>query len=340
MKKVVCFGELMLRLNPSGYLRIVQADALNISFAGGEANVAVSLANFGMESYFVSKLPRTVLGEAARNSLRRYGVQTKDILWGGPRIGVYFVEKGASQRASNVIYDRAGSSVQLSKRDEYDWNSILEGADWFYFTGITPALGGALPDICIDALEACKRKGVKVGCDLNYRKKLWSAEAACRTMSKMMPYVDVLIANESDAYDVFGIKAHSTDLEKGILDKLAYAEVARSLSEKFGISTVAITLRTSISASVNRWAGMMHKDGVDYYSPEYTINIVDRIGGGDSFGAGLIYSLSKECSPQRTIDFAVAASCLKHSIENDFNLVSEEEVMSLVSGNASGRVLR
>lgn len=337
---VVCFGEIMMRLNPSGYNRIVQTEGFEISFAGGEANVAVSLANFGLKSRFVTKLPRNELGEAARNAIRRYGVNTDSIVWGGPRLGVYYVEKGVSQRPSKVIYDRAGSSIQLADKSDFDWDEILEGARLFHFTGITPALGESLPAICMDALQGCKKKGITVSCDLNYRKKLWGKELAKSTMSEFMPYIDLLIANESDAEDVFGIRADASDVENGVLNKSAYEGVARQLADKFGIKKVAITLRTSISASVNRWAGMLYESGKAYYSPEYTIQIVDRVGGGDSFGAGLIYALANGYSCQETINFAVAASCLKHTIEHDFNLVSVDEVKALAAGNVSGRVQR
>lgn len=337
---LVCFGEIMMRLNPHGYERLIQSDSFEVSFAGGEANVAVSLANFGLHTRFVTKLPQNELGEAARNSMRQYGVDANKIVWGGPRLGVYFVEKGASQRPSKVIYDRAGSSIQLARRSDFDWNEILDGVGWFHFTGITPALGGELPEICQDALKVCRERGITVSCDLNYRKKLWDSKTAESVMTKLMPFVDVLIANESDAEDVFGIKATDTEVNKGILDKAAYESVARQLAARFEIKTVAITLRTSISASVNNWAGMLYKDGKAYFSPEYTIQIVDRVGGGDSFGAGLIYSLAEGCDPQKAINFAVAASCLKHTIEHDFNLVSVQEVESLAAGNATGRVQR
>lgn len=337
---VVCFGEIMMRLNPPGFERFVQTEEFEISYAGGEANVAVSLANYGLDAAFVTKLPEHELGQAARNAVRRYGVRTEDIVWGGPRLGVYFVEKGASQRASKVIYDRAGSSIALAKRADFDWEKILDGATWFHFTGITPALGGECPEICLDALEVCKRKGITVSCDLNYRKKLWTSERAKVVMSKLVPYVDVLIANEADAADVFGITAEGTSVDAGVVDKAAYESVARQLVERFGVKKVAITLRTSLSASVNKWAGMLYDGNVAYFSHEYTIQIVDRVGGGDSFGGGLIYALSQHYSNQEAIDFAVAASCLKHSIEHDFNLVSVDEVRSLAAGNASGRVQR
>lgn len=339
-KCVICFGEIMMRLNPPGFERIRQTDSLDVSFAGGEANVAVSLANYGIHSSFVTKLPKNEIGESARDAIRKFGTATDDIVWGGPRLGVYYVEKGASQRPSKVIYDRAGSSIQLAKRDEFDWEHILDDAAWFHFTGITPALGGDLPEICLDALKVCKANNINVSCDLNYRSKLWSREKANRVMSQLMPYVDVLIANESDAEDVFGIKASGSNVECGVVNKSAYAEVAKCLAERFGIKAVAITLRTSLSASINKWAGMLYESGQAYFSPEYTIQIVDRVGGGDSFGAGLIYALLNGYDAQKVIDFAVAASCLKHTIEHDFNLVSVEEVEALAAGNATGRVQR
>jgi len=340
--KVVTFGEIMMRLNPEGYLRFIQADRFEASYAGGEANVAVSLANYGMDASFVTKLPENPLGEAARNAVRHFGVDTSCIVWGGPRLGLYFVEKGASQRASKVVYDRAGSSIALARRRDFDWNSILKGAKWFHFTGITPALGGELPAICLDALKVCKAKGITVSCDLNYRAKLWSREEAGRTMAKLAKYVDVMIANEADAADVFGIKAADTDVDSGKLAKEGYVSVAKQLVRRFGCGKVAITLRTSLSAFDNKWAGMMYdaKSGKAFFSTEYTIHIVDRVGGGDSFGGGLIYALSTGRKPQEAIDFAVAASCLKHSIEHDFNMVSVKEVEALAAGNASGRVQR
>lgn len=340
MKKVVTFGEIMLRLNPNGYQRFVQADSFDASYAGGEANVAVSLANYGCDAAFVSKVPSHEIGQCAVNALRRYGVDTSKMVRGGERLGIYFLEKGASQRASKVIYDRAGSSIATAVSSDFDWDSIFDGADWFHFTGITPALGGNMPEICLEACKAAKAKGVKISCDLNYRKKLWSKQKAGEVMATLMPYIDVCIANEEDASDVFGISAKNTEINAGKLDKEGYISVAQQLNERFGIPHVAITLRTSISASVNKWAGMLYTDGNAYFSPEYTINIVDRVGGGDSFGGGLIYSFLEEKNPQDIINFAVAASCLKHTVEGDFNLCSVPEVEALVGGNASGRVQR
>ena len=332
----------MMRLNPEGFRRFVQADRFEASYAGGEANVAVSLANYGQDASFVTKLPSNPLGEAARNAVRQFGVDTSSIVWGGPRLGIYFVEKGASQRPSKVVYDRAASSIALAKRGDFDWAKILKGAKWFHFTGITPALGGELPEICLDALKVCKAKKITVSCDLNYRGKLWTKEAAGKCMAKLVPFVDVLIANEADAADVFGIKAKGSDVESGRLDKAGYVSVAEQLVKRFGVKKVAITLRTSISASRNLWAGMLYdaKTKKACFSAEHDILIVDRVGGGDSFGGGLIHALATGKGQQAAIDFAVAASCLKHSIEHDFNLVSVAEVESLAAGNASGRVQR
>ena len=340
MGRFVTFGEIMMRLNPEGYNRFVQAERFEASFAGGEANVAVSLANYGLEASFVTKLPVNPLGEAARNAVRRFGVDTGDIVWGGERLGLYFVEKGASQRSSKVIYDRAGSSIALAGRNDFDWPKIFKDAEWFHFTGITPALGGELAGICLDALEYCKAHGVTVSCDLNYRGKLWTREEAGRCMARLVPYVDVLIANEADAADVFGIAAEDSDVESGKLNKQGYVSVARRLAERFGCKKVAITLRTSLSASRNLWSGMLYSEGKAYFAQEYDLQIVDRVGGGDSFGGGLICALGTGRDDQSAIDFAVAASALKHSIEHDFNLVSVAEVEALAAGNGTGRVQR
>lgn len=340
MKKVITFGEIMMRLNPEGYRRFVQADRFEASYAGGEANVAVGLAQFGMDAAFVSKVPAHEIGQCAVNELRRFGVDTSLILRGGDRLGLYYVEKGASQRASKVIYDRAGSAIAKAAVSEFDWDAIFENASWFHWTGITPALGGELPDICLEACKAAKAHGVTISCDLNFRKKLWTSAQANAVMSKLMPYVDVCIANEEDAKDVFGIAASGTDIAAGKLSREGYRSVAEQLCARFGFKAVAITLRGSISASDNDWAAMLYTGGEAYFSPTYHIRIVDRVGGGDSFGAGLIYAMLNGKSPQDTVNFAVAASCLKHSIEHDFDLVSVSEVEALAAGNASGRVQR
>ena len=340
MKRVITFGEIMLRLNPEGSLRFVQAEKFEASYAGGEANVAVSLANYGMDAAFVSKVPAHAIGQCAVNALRHFGVDTKNMVRGGDRLGAYYVEKGASQRPSKVIYDRAYSAIALAEPSDFNWDAIFEGADWFHWTGITPALGGNLPQICLEACKAAKARGITISCDLNYRNKLWSREKACEVMSQLMPYVDVCIANEEDAKDVFGIEAANTDITAGKLDHQGYISVAQQIHDRFGCSSVAITLRGSISADDNDWAAMLYQNGQAYFSPTYRIHIVDRVGGGDSFGGGLIYSQLVQMDPQKSINFAVAASCLKHTISHDFNLVTVEEVESLAKGNASGRVQR
>ncbi len=340
MAKVVTFGEIMQRLAPEGYYRFQQAEKFLATYAGAEASVAVSLQNFGVDAKFVTKLPAHEIGQAALNAVRKYGVDTSDILRGGDNLGLYYVEKGASQRASKVIYNRAGSAIAKATRSEFNWEKILDGAEMFHFTGITAALSDELPLICEDALKVCKEKGIIVSCDLNYRKNLWSKEKAKEVMTNLAKYVDICIANEEDASDVFGISASDTDLTKGEVNHDGYKEVAKKLADTYGFKKVAITLRGSISASVNNWAAMLY-DGNDYYfSREYTIQIVDRVGGGDSFGAGLIYATYKNYEPQSAINFAVASSCLKHTIEGDFNLVSLDEVTKLAGGDGSGRVQR
>ena len=322
-KKVVTFGEIMLRLAPEGYYRFVQAASYGATYGGGEANVAISLANYGMDASFVTKLPAHEIGQAGVNSLRQFGVDTSKIVRGGDRVGIYFLEKGASQRPSKVIYDRAGSAIATATTADFNWDEIFEGADWFHFTGITPALGDNVAEICLEACKAAKAKGITVSCDLNYRNKLWSKEKAGQVMGELCKYVDVCISNEEDANDVFGIKSEGTEL-----------------TDRFGFKKVAITLRTSISANDNKWAAMLYENGESYFSKEYLMHIVDRVGGGDSFGGGLIYACLNDYAPQDTIEFAVAASCLKHSIEGDFNQVSVSEVQKLAGGDASGRVQR
>lgn len=338
--KVVTFGELMLRLEPPGYLRFVQTENLSATFGGAEANVAISLANFGVDSCYVTKLPSHEIGQAAVNSLRKFGVNTQYIVRGGPRVGIYYNERGASQRGSKCIYDRAGSSIQLSKPEDFDWKQIMQGASWFHITGITPALGPNLVQSCIEAAEEAHKAGATVSLDLNYRAKLWSREEANKAMTELCKYVDICVANEDDAADVFGIKAENTDTTKGELSTEGYKSVARQLMEKFAFKKVAITLRTSINANRNNWQALLY-DGKDFFfSKKYEIWIVDRVGGGDSFTAGLIYSLLSGKSNQEAVEFAVAASCLKHTIEGDFNMVSVAEVEKLASGNASGRIQR
>ena len=338
--KVVTFGELMLRLQPENYLRFLQSEKFEATFGGGEANVAVSLANYGIDAAFVSKFPKHDIGQMAVNSLRRYGVDTSFIVRGGDRLGIYYCEKGASQRPSKVIYDRAGSAIATASQDDFDWDKIFEGVDWFHFTGITPALNDNVAAICKDALIAAKKHGVTVSCDLNYRNKLWTKEKAREVMTELMKYVDVCIANEEDASDVFGIKADNTDIAGGKLSKEGYRSVAEKLVVKFGFKYVAITLRGSISANDNNWAGMLYDGKECYFSKNYLIHIVDRVGGGDSFGGGLIYAMLNKFNAQDAIEFAVAASCLKHSISGDFNMVTVDEVKKLAGGDGSGRVQR
>ena len=339
-KRVITFGEIMLRLAPEGYYRFVQANSFGATYGGGEANVAVSLANFGIDTAFVTKLPAHEIGQAAVNELRKFGVDTSRIVRGGNRIGIYFLEKGASQRPSKVIYDRAHSAIAEASPEDFDWNEIFQNADWFHFTGITPALNDTLAAICLDACKKAKELGLTVSCDLNYRNKLWSREKAGQVMSELCKYVDVCIANEEDAADVFGIRAANTDVTKGAVSHEGYKDVAKQLAGRFGFSKVAITLRESLSASDNNWAAMLYDGTEFYFSKKYAVHIVDRVGGGDSFGGGLIYACLNQYDHQSTIEFAAAASCLKHSVEGDMNMVSVSEVQKLAGGDGSGRVQR
>lgn len=342
MAKVITFGEVMLRLQPYNYERFVQCDHVQYTFGGGEANLAVSLANYGMDVAYVTKLPTHAIGQSAVNSLRRYGVDTSKIVRGGDRIGIYFNEKGASQRGSVCIYDRANSAIAKALPSDFCWDEIFEGAEWFHFTGITPALGGNLVQICKEACQAAKAHGMKVSCDLNYRGKLWTREQARAAMTDLCQYVDVCISNEEDAKDVFGIEAKSTDIYSGKLNRDGYRSVAKQLADKFRFEMVAITLRESHSASDNGWSAMLYNAGSGEYcfSKQYALHIVDRVGGGDSFGGGLIYSLMNGMDTQQAVEFAVAASALKHTIEGDFNMVTRSEVEKLMKGDASGRIQR
>jgi len=340
MSKIITFGEIMLRLAPTDHLRFTQADSFSATYAGGEANVAVSLANFGENSAFVSKVPNNEIGQCAINALRKYGVDTSKILRGGKRLGIYFLEKGASQRPSKIIYDRSGSSIAEAAKNEFNWDQIFESAQWFHFTGITPALGDNIAEICLEACKKAKERKIIISCDLNYRNKLWSREKANRVMSELCKYVDICIANEEDAADVFDIYADDTNVINGKINKDGYISVAKKLHDRFNFSSVAITLRSSISADDNKWMGLLFTENQAFFSKEYMIHIIDRIGSGDSFGGALIYAMLNQFNPQNIIDFAVAASCLKHTIEGDFNQVGIDEVMSLHNGNLSGRVQR
>jgi 2-dehydro-3-deoxygluconokinase len=342
MGKIITFGEIMLRLAPEGYCRFVQAYSYGATFGGGEANVAVSLANFGLDAAFVTKLPAHEIGQSAVNKLREFGVDVSRIVRGGKRVGIYFLEKGASQRPSKVIYDRANSAIAEAQRADFDWKEIFSGADWFHFTGITPALSDNAAAVAADACKAAKEAGLTVSCDLNYRKNLWPREKAKEVMGSLMRHVDICIANEEDASDVFGIHASGADVASGKINGAGYEQVAKTMSERFGFREVAITLRESISANDNNWAAMLYDGGSGnvYFSKKYPVHIVDRVGGGDSFAAGLIYGHVKKMPAKETLEFAVAASCLKHSIEGDFNLVSVDEVLKLAGGDSSGRVQR
>ncbi len=340
MKTVVGFGDYMLRLNPEGYLKFVQADKMVVNYTGAEGNVCTSLAYMGMPTQFVTKLPNNPIAETALTKLRAFAVGCDHIAFGGERIGLFYVEKGASQRPSKVVYDRKYSSFSMSEPEDYDWNKIFEGAGYFHFTGITPALGGKLPEICLEACKEAKKRGIVISCDLNYRKNLWTRAQAKETMEKLLEYVDILIANEEDSADVLDIRASNTDITSGKLDRDGYIEVAKKISEKYNIGKVAITLRKSISASDNDWSALLYENGVPCFSKEYRIHIVDRVGGGDSFGAGLIYAIANGFSQQAAIEFAAAASCLKQTIELDVNLSKPADIMALMNGDGSGRVQR
>ncbi|OJV64376.1 MAG: 2-dehydro-3-deoxygluconokinase [Clostridiales bacterium 38-18] len=340
MKKVVCFGEIMLRLGTEGYLRFLQADKMMVNYTGAEANVAVALAQFGMQTEVVTKLPDNDISKAAIATMKKFGAGVDHIALGGERIGVYYIEKGASQRASKVIYDRKNTAISESNREDFNWELILEGADAFIFTGITAALGKNLPAIIEDACKVAKKKGVLVFCDLNYRKNLWTPEQAQSVMKELVKNVDILIGNEEDTEKVLGIKAGESDVTQGDLDFDSYSKVAKLLSDTYGFKYVATTLRKSISASDNKWSGLLYQKGETFHSKEYDIRIVDRVGGGDSFASGLIYAILNQYDPQKSVEFAVAASCLKHSIELDFNLVTVDEITSLMNGDGSGRVQR
>lgn len=339
-QRAVCFGEIMGRLNPEGYLRIKQAKSYQLSFAGGEVNVAVALASFGLDAAFVTKAPANDLTEAMLRDLRGYKVDLSQMVYGGERLGMYYVEKGASQRPSKVIYDRKYSSIAMAAREDFNWEEILDGATWFHFTGITPALSENTIEITRDALEVAKKKGITVSCDINYRATLWSPQKAGEVMTEFMPYVDVCISNEEDAEQVFGIHAAGTDVSSGKISQAGYEDVAKQLMNKFGFKKVAITMRGSISASDNSWAAMIYNGGEFHHSQNYVIHLVDRVGGGDSFAGGLIYGLMSGYDDKTALDFAVATSCLKQATEFDFVQSSVAEVHKLMGGDASGRVQR
>lgn len=340
--KVVSFGEIMLRLSPDGYYKLFQKPELNTSFCGAEANVAVALSNFGDEAEFVTALPDNDIGRAACRELMRYGVKTDNIVYTGDRLGIFFAEKGASQRPSKVIYDRKNSAIALAEPSSFDWEKIFDGADWFHITGITPALSDSLAKISVDAVKAAKKAGLTVSCDINYRSKLWSAQKARPVMTEIMKYVDVCIGNEEDAEIVFGIKAGTTDVTKVQLDTDGYKKSLQTVAETFGCKIVAYSQRKSYSASDNGWSGIIYDDEKKqvYTSAQYDIRITDRIGGGDAFASGLIYALHNNISPANAIETAAAAGCLDQTLEGDFCLFGINDVIDLAGGNSSGRVKR
>jgi 2-dehydro-3-deoxygluconokinase len=343
-KKVVTFGEIMMRLSPPGFLRFGQARTFDLIYGGGESNVAVSLVNYGLPADFVTRLPNNDLGDACIQFLRQYGVGTDKIVRGGDRLGIYFLEMGAVQRGSKVIYDRANSAIATIERGMIDWGQVLADAAWFHWTGITPAISRGAAEVCLEAVQTAQELGLTVSCDLNYRKKLWKwGKQPGEVMAELVSQCDVAIGNEEDADKVFGLKALDTDVTGGQVAADRYLYVCEELNKRFpNLKTIAITLRGSISASHNTWSGVLWQDGAFYTAPTYDItHIVDRVGGGDSFMAGLIYALQTYPDrPQQALDFAIAASCLKHSIFGDFNLATAAEVEKLMAGDASGRVSR
>jgi 2-dehydro-3-deoxygluconokinase len=337
MKRFVTFGELLLSLSSAGNNRLVQSDAFNVQYVGAEANVAVSLAHFGVEAYEVSKVPAHEIGQACVNALRRYGVRTDYILRGGDRLGILYKEIGASQRPIKVIYDRKHTAIKQILPGELDWDAIMAGKDWFHLSGSSMALGHEIVDAVVPAIAAAKRAGATVSCDCNYRSKLWSRAEAGKALSSLMDNIDVFICGRDDPHDIFGIPREKLGDLTGVARDQRAAEL---LQEKFNLQCVAFTFREGISASVNALSAMFCRDGKAYLSPRYEMQIVDRVGGGDAFAAGLIYSLMSDFDPQHVINFATAAAVLKHSIPGDCNLVSVEEVEQLVVGGQSGRVQR
>ncbi|MBC7315761.1 MAG: sugar kinase [Chloroflexi bacterium] len=344
MARVVTFGEIMMRLSPPGFLRFSQARSFNVVYGGGEANVAVSLAGFGIPVDFITRLPKNDLGRACLRFLRETGVGVDKIIWGGDRLGIYFLEMGAVARASQVIYDRDGSSFATIQPGMVDWRAAFADATWFHWTGITPAISQGAAEACLEAVKTAKEMGLTVSCDLNYRAKLWRwGKKAGEVMPELVRYCDIAIGNEEDAAQVFGIHAPDTDVTSGQVEAAKYRFVCEALAERFpNLKTIAITLRGSISASHNTWSGILWEGGTLYTAPTYDItHIVDRVGGGDAFMGGLIYGLlTYGADRQKALNFAVAASCLKHTIFGDFNLVTVAEAEKLMGGDVSGRVSR
>ena len=340
MSKVVTMGEIMLRLSSPFNSRFVQSQSFDVNYGGGEANVAVSLANYGHDAYFVSKVPAHEIGDCAVNSLRKFGVHTDYIARGGDRLGIYYLETGASMRPSKVIYDRAHSSISEANPSDFDFDKIFENADWFHWSGITPAISDKSAEILRLALISAKKHGVTVSCDLNFRKKLWTSEKAISIMRPLMQYVDVCIGNEEDAQLCLGFKPDS-DVTGGKTDASGYKEIFKQMKEEFGFKYVVSTLRESFSATHNGWKALIYNGEEFYESKRYDINpIIDRVGGGDSCAGGVIHGLLKYKDQGKALEFAVAASALKHTIPGDYNCVSEKEVETLMGGDASGRVQR
>ncbi|TFF92863.1 MAG: sugar kinase [Promethearchaeota archaeon] len=343
-KKILTFGEIMLRLSPPNFQRFIQARSFDAIYGGGEANVAVSLANFGLTVDYVTKLPNNKLGDACINYLRQFGVNTTKIVRGGDRLGIYFLEKGASIRSSNVIYDRANSSIATAELQDFGWDALFENVRWFHWTGISPAISQNLADICLQAVKVAKEKEITISCDLNYRSKLWNYGKACtETMAELVKYCDIAVGNEEDFEKVFSISPPDVDISSGKVAAHNYKYVVEQFKNLYpNIQKIGITLRGSISASHNTWSGLLYDGNEMYTSPVYDIDfIVDRVGGGDSFNAGLIYGLLNfNDDLEKALNFAAGASCLKHSIEGDFNLVTKDEVLKLIQGDASGRISR
>ena len=343
MAKVITMGEIMLRLSTPGHEKFIQADEFDVCYGGGEANVAVSLANYGHDASFVTKVPANPIGECAVAALRKHNVCTKHIAKGGERLGIYFLETGAAMRASNVVYDRAHSSISTAVAEDFDFDAIFADADWFHFTGITPAVSDAAAELTEKALQAAKKHGVKVSVDLNFRKKLWSSEKAQKVMTNLMQYVDVCIGNEEDAEKVLGFKPGNTDVTSGDLELAGYEDIFKQMVAKFNFEYVISSLRVSHSASDNGWSACIYsRDTKEFYhSKEYRVcPIVDRVGGGDSFAGGTICGFLDGKNFKDALEFGVAASALKHTIPGDFNLVSRSDVENLVGGDGSGRVQR
>ena len=340
--RVVCFGEIMLRLSPPGFERLLQSPALSATFGGGEANVAMSLAHFGVSSAYVTRVPSNAIGDAAVRTLRAEGVDVQHVQRGGSRLGIYFAETGASQRASTVLYDRAQSAISEIQPGAIDWNSVLTGAAWLHWTGITPALSSGAAACTREAIEAARRAGARVSVDLNFRRKLWSEAQAQSVMRPLVTGSDLLIANEEDLQSVLGIAVAGVNLTAGQVDPAAYRAAAEQVARDFGVARVAITLRESLSASENGWSAVLFEAASKTFihSQHYVIRVVDRIGGGDSFAAGLLYGFIQDWAADRALRFAVAASALKHTVPGDFNRVSVSEVQQLAGGDASGRVQR